>query len=71
MSMKIRERDHDDQDRGPLLVAVACMMITLCTAAVISRVLARQKTKMKLGADDYLVFLAHVRIIFDFFFVTM
>lgn len=44
-------------------MAVACMMMTLCTAAIISRILARRKTKMKLSADDYLAFLAHVRIL--------
>lgn len=44
-------------------MAVACMMMTFCTAAIISRILARRKTKLKLGADDYLAFLAHVRIL--------
>ena len=63
MSTTPRKGEHENQDRGPLLVAVACMMMTLCTAAIISRILARRKTKMKLGADDYLAFLAHVRII--------
>ena len=56
-----RARDRDNEDRGPSLVVVASVMMALCTAALISRGLARRKTKMNLGADDFLVFLAYVR----------
>lgn len=65
MSITTREEEHDNErneNRGPLLVGATCMMITLCTATVILRVLARRRTKMKFWADDYLAFLAHVRI---------
>ena len=46
--------------QGRVLIGITCMFLTLCTAAVIGRVVARRMVKARLMVDDYLAFAALV-----------
>lgn len=52
---------HINEDRGPILIGVTCMLLVLCIAATSARFLARRITRAPLAADDYLVLAALVR----------
>lgn len=52
---------HIDEDRGPILIGVSCMLLVLCVGATSARFLARRITRAPLAADDYLVLAALVR----------
>ena len=52
---------HINDNRGPMLVGVTCMFLVLTFAAIGARLTARKITKVKLGVDDYCVFIAQVK----------
>lgn len=45
---------------GEVLIGTVCMLLALCTAAVVGRLFARRLAKIALGADDYFALLALV-----------
>lgn len=47
-------------DRGPHLVRVCAIAITLSAVAVALRFVSRRSSKVRLGWDDWLVFIALV-----------
>lgn len=54
--------------RGPLIndeaantiIGITCMLLVLCIAAVVGRILARRNLKLRIEADDYLALVALV-----------
>lgn len=49
-----------NDDAANTLIGITCMLLVLCTAAVVGRILARRSLKLRLEADDYLALLALV-----------
>ena len=52
---------NSSYDKGPLLIGIATMMLALCSLILCARFVGRRITKNVVGADDYLVVVAHVR----------
>ena len=50
---------------GEVLIGIVCMLLALCTAAVVGRLFARRRAKVALGADDYFALVALVCITGD------
>lgn len=46
---------HKDEDRGPTVIIISCLLLALCTIAVCARFVARRVLKVKVGWDDWLV----------------
>lgn len=42
-----------DNNAADIMVGVTCMLLVLCIAAVLGRLLARRMAKLQLEADDY------------------
>lgn len=47
--------------KGSLFVGIASMILALCSLILCARIVGRRVTKNMIGADDYLVIIAHVR----------
>ncbi|KAL8978508.1 MAG: hypothetical protein Q9205_005922 [Flavoplaca limonia] len=47
---------------GEAFIGITCMLLVLCTAAVVGRLVARRMTKAMFEADDYASLLALSRI---------
>lgn len=43
-----------NDDAGDTIIGITCMLLVLCIAAVVGRVLARRISKLRLETDDYL-----------------
>ena len=54
------QQAHIHEDRGPIVIGVCASLFILSTSAVILRVVARRRKKVKLAWDDYSIFLAEV-----------
>lgn len=50
-----------NDDAGDTIIGITCMLLVLCTAAVLTRTLARRINKLRLEADDYLALIGLVR----------
>lgn len=48
-----------DED-GDIVIGITCMLLVLCTMAVVARILARRISKLRLEADDYLALIGLV-----------
>lgn len=48
-------------NKGSLFVGIASMILALCSLVLYARLVGRRVTKNVVGADDYLVMIAHVR----------
>lgn len=46
--------------RGEVLIGTTCMLLVLCTAAVVGRLFARRMAKVALEANDYFALVALV-----------
>ena len=55
-----------NDDAGDTIIGIACMLLVLCTAAVVTRILARRFMKLRLEADDYLALIGLVRSVPSF-----
>jgi hypothetical protein len=53
-------RTQLDENAASIMVGVTCMLLVLCIAAVLGRLLARRMSKLQLEADDYLALVALV-----------
>lgn len=51
---------HINEDRGPALLAVLSILVSLSTIAVLLRVIIRWRTRVGFGADDFCVLVAWV-----------
>ncbi len=52
--------DIINEEQGRTVIGVTCMFLVLCLACVGGRLLARQRTRVSLEADDYLAVVALV-----------
>ena len=52
---------HAQDNKSPQMVAATISFMVISTIAVVLRVLARRIQGLKLGADDYLIFVSLVR----------
>lgn len=61
----LRRSTHQDgnlsDNKGSLFVGIASMMLAFCSLILCARFAGRRVTKNVVGADDYLVVIAHVR----------
>lgn len=53
---------HIHDDRRPKIVAAIVVLMLLSSIAMLLRLVVRFRTKARLQADDFTVFLAYVRI---------
>lgn len=53
---------HAYENKTPSFIASVSVVVTLATIGVALRLLARRLTTAKLGADDYVIILALVRL---------
>ena len=51
---------HIRENKGPVLIGTCVMLLALSTTAVVLRILSRRIKRVKLAADDHLIFLAQV-----------
>ena len=51
---------HIRENKGPILIGTCVMLLALSTTTVILRIISRRIKRVKLAADDYLIFLAQV-----------
>ena len=56
---------HSHENRGPIIIGICSTLLVLSTIAIVLRVIARRIRLAKLGADDYLIFLAEVGFVLD------
>lgn len=49
-----------NDDAGDTIIGITCMLLVLCIAAVVARILARRISKLRLEADDYLALIGLV-----------
>lgn len=49
-----------NDDAANTMIGFTCMLLVLCTATVVGRLLARRNLKLRLEADDYLALVALV-----------
>lgn len=52
---------NPSDNKGSLFVGIASMILALCSLILCARFVGRRVTKNVVGADDYLVVIAHVR----------
>lgn len=52
---------NPSDNKGSLFVGIASMMLALCSLVLCGRFYGRRVNKNVVGADDYLVIIAHVR----------
>lgn len=52
---------NPNYNKGSLFVGIGTMMLALCSLVLCARFVGRRITKNVIGADDYLVTVAHVR----------
>ena len=57
-----QEPSINNQNEGPRLIATIVVFFTLATSTVAIRFLSRKLKRAPLSADDYLAFLALVRL---------
>ena len=55
------QEKHINDDKAPMVAGVTCMFLLLTFAAIAARLTARKITKVKLGFDDYCIFVAQVK----------
>lgn len=61
-TVTLKELRHSiNEDRGPIMMAVICMLLGLCFIATSARILARWVSRVPFAADDYLILIALVR----------
>ena len=51
---------HIRENKGPILIGTCVMLLALSTTTVILRIVSRRMKRVKLAADDHLIFLAQV-----------
>lgn len=60
-------QDGNPRDsQGSLFLGIGTMMLALCSLVLCARLVGRRITKNVVGADDYMVMVAHVRGSFPF-----
>lgn len=52
-----------NDDAGDTIIGITCMLLVLCIAAVVARILARRISKLRLEADDYLALIGLVSLV--------
>lgn len=56
----IPQDGNPSDNKGSLFVGIASMILALCSLVLCARFVGRRVTKNVVGADDYLVIIAHV-----------